>query len=426
MNSNTIAIINASLWNGEADTWTQKSTVILEDGRVREVGPSSVVTVEPGVQIIDASNKFVIPGLTDLHVHLTTNSNPCNVVENSTYRGLVSKPEKLLHGMRNSWKALSAGFTTLRVMGHREVGEVEYRSFVDKGLLPGPRMYVAPWWVSMTAGHGDLFYPKELERRQWDTADGPDECRKMVRLQVRAGADFIKVMASGGVLSHGDKPHWPNYTDLELTSIVEEAHDLDLKVAAHAHSAEGIKRAVRAGVQTIEHGSFMDDECLQLMLDAGTVLVPTLSIMDWLSNDGSARGVPKDQLSRLTSARASQFATVSRAYAAGVPIGMGTDSSGVLCPFGEHARELELYVECGMTPVDALRTATTNAARVLGREGEIGRLQMGSLADVVVLAEDPLADITVLRREGAISYVFKGGLDVTNLAQDIVTTVRSE
>ena len=363
--------------------------------------------------MVDGAGATAIPGLSDIHVHLTTNSDMRQVVDNATYRALVPGTEKLLHGVRNGLKALAAGFTTLRVMGHRDSGDVELSAMIDRGLIPGPRLSVAPWVVSMTGGRGDLFYPAAWPRQALDTADGIEECRKVVRLQRKLGADFIKFTASAGTLSAGDKVHWPNYTVDEMKVIVSEAHDYDMRVAAHAHSTEGIRRVLAAGVDTVEHGSFIDDACIEIMLKQGTWLVPTLSISDFTIANGEKSGARPEGIAKMKIARDQRRDNIRKAMQAGVKIAMGTDSSGNLCPFGQHAREIELYVETGLSPQAALETATIGAAAALGREDVSGRLQEGAIADVVLVNGNPLDDIYVLRREGGIRAVFKDGRDVT-------------
>ena len=409
---------NVDLWPGDGPDLVRNVSILMRDGRIAEIGPTdTLLPGEEGAQdwtILDCKGATAIPGLSDIHVHLTTNSDFGQVVDNATYRALVPGTEKLLHGLRNGWRALAAGFTTLRVMGHRDSGDIELSAFIRRGLLPGPRLSVAPWVISMTAGRGDLFYPNGWPRQPLDTADGIDECRLVVRTHRKLGGDFIKFTASAGLLSAGDKAHWPNYCVEEMQVIVEEAHDCDMKVAAHAHATEGIRRALAAGVDTIEHGSFLDEACIEIMLRQGTFLVPTLSISDTVIRNGARSGARADGIEKMKAARDIKVRNIRKAWEAGVKIAMGTDSSGNLCPFGQHARELEIYVEIGMKPYQALETATIIAAAALERPDVTGRLEPGAVADVVLVNGNPLEDIYVLRRENGIRAVFKDGLDVTN------------
>lgn len=408
-------IINGvSLWRGRGDKVETNMAIRIANGRIAEIGPAGTLSADGGVVVEDGTGTTAVPGLCDIHVHLATNSDYSKVVDNATYRALVPGTEKLLHGVRNGLRALKAGFTTLRVMGHRESGDVELASMIDRGLIPGPRLIVAPWVISMTGGRGDLFYPAGWPRQHLDTADGCDECQKVVRLQRKLGAGFIKVTASAGVMSADDKVHWPNYTVEELKVIVSESHDYDMKVAAHAHSTEGIKRALLAGVDTLEHGSNLDDESIEMMLRQGTYLVPTLSIVDNLVRRGVATGAKPEGLAKMEVARQQQQKSIGKAIAAGVKIALGTDSSGTLCPFGEHAREMELYTELGMPAYKALEAGTSIAADALDLSDEIGTLEVGKCADIVLVNGNPLEDIYLIRKEGGLRQVFKDGVDVTD------------
>ncbi|MDS1116958.1 amidohydrolase family protein [Gordonia westfalica] len=406
---NDIAIENGLVWLG-ADERYASGLLYIRGGRVDYVGEHRPDVVPPGTPRLDATGHAVLPGLVDCHVHLTTNSVTDRVLASDVFRGQKTGPEKLLHGYRNSLRALRAGFTSLRCMGHRGVGEVELRDMVDRGLMVGPNLVVAPWWITMTNGHGDLFYPPYTQRREWDTADGVDACRQMVRLQARSGADFIKVMASGG-MSKGEQPHWPNYSVAELTAIVDEAHDMDLRVAAHAVSLEGIRRSLEAGVDSIEHGSYLDEECAAHMARHGTFLVPTMAFNDWCQREGTTRGLSAAGVERLRDAHDRTIEAFAIARAAGVKIAMGTDSSGTLCPFGAHHRELELYVQHGMSVSEALTTATATASDLLDRR-DLGTLRIGAMGDALVVDEKVLGDITRLRT--GIKNVVRAGQDVTD------------
>jgi imidazolonepropionase-like amidohydrolase len=407
----SVILTNARLWDGTGTPVQPQVTIRVTDGIITSVDAG---LAQPGEQAVDLGGATVIPGLTDLHVHLTTSSDRTRPVDNALYRTLTTKPEKLLHGIRNAYRSLAAGFTTLRVMGHRDVGELELRNFIDAGLLPGPRMKVSAWPISMTGGRGDLFWPATIAREQWDTADGIDAVRTVVRMQRKAGADFIKVTASGGMLSSGDKPHWPNYTAAELAAIVEEAHTYDMRVAAHAHSEEGIRRCLAAGMDTIEHGSFLTQELAEQMAAQGTFLVPTLAINQWILDRGKDSGASPEGIAKLEGARRRQAESVQMAMAAGVRITLGTDSTGTICPLGHHARELELLVDVGMTPQDALTAATRTAAEALGTTETAGTIEPGKAADLVVVNGDPTGDIGLLRKPGGITSVYLGGINVTD------------
>lgn len=415
MRAADVLVEGGLVWAGPGEVFAD-GLVHIQEGTVVYAGPKGGEQVPAGTPRLDAQGCTVLPGLIDAHVHLTTNSDHAHVVPSDVFRGQVSKPGKLLHGLRNAHRALASGFTTLRVMGHRGVGEVELRDFIDEGLIVGPRLLVSPWWITMTNGHGDLFYPPYTKREQWDTADGVDECRKLVRLQARAGADFIKVMASGG-MSQGEQPHWPNYSVAELTMIVETAHEMDLRVAAHALSTEGIRRSLAAGVDSIEHGSYLDEETAAEMAEKGTFLVPTMSFNDWCQRDGTHRGLTAQAVQDLSDAHDRTLESFRIARDAGVKVVMGTDSSGTLCPFGAHARELELYVTHGMTPEEALTTATTNAASLLDRS-DLGSLVTGSAGDLVVVEGNALTEISVLAQPSNLRHIVRAGRDVTDYLRE--------
>jgi imidazolonepropionase-like amidohydrolase len=413
MAKGTIAVVGGSVWPGQGANLIPDQTIIALDGVITEIGPREGVTVPDSARVIDARGRFVIPGLSDAHVHLTTNSDEDFYGSWPTFLNERALPEQTLHGVRNGIRALASGFTNLRVMGIRGAGEPQYRDFAAKGLLPGPRMLVSPWWISMTNGHGDVFYPKHHPRQEWDTADGPDECRKLVRILSRAGADFIKVMASGGLLSSGDKASWPNYTVEELTAIVDEAHALDLKVAAHATGLSGIRRALEAGVDSIEHGIYMEEAEAQQMVEQGTWLVPTMAITDGFTRPQP--GIAPEHLAKTQGVASRARDMFQMALEMGVRIAAGTDGGDHIAAMGEHARELEIYTELGMNRIAALETATINCAELFGLEGQIGVLAPGAHADIVVLEDNPLEDIYALRRERGIVNVIKDGTDYTGL-----------
>ncbi|MCS5498265.1 amidohydrolase family protein [Cnuibacter physcomitrellae] len=405
------AVVGGRVWTPGADV-IPDGVVIVTDGTISAVGARDTTPMPEGATLVDATGTTVVPGLIDMHVHLSGNSDRRIRDTGGDYLANATIATKTLDAFRNAQRGLMAGFTTLRSISTQDGGQLELRDFAARGLLMIPRLFVAPWWLTMTGGHGDLFYPTWYQRRQWDTADGVDGVRLAVRKQLSIGADFIKVMASGGTLSHGDKPTWPNYTTAEIEAAVDEAHTYDLKVAAHAHSIEGIERSLDAGVDSIEHGTYMTDEQHVRMVETGTFLVPTLSISDWVVSQGANSGATPEHVERAHAMRENRRAAFVRAHEAGVRIAMGTDG-GSYAPLGANARELELYVELGLTPAEALTTATATAADLLGRS-DLGRLEPGAVGDVVCVEGDLLADISLLRVRGGIRTILKDGRDVTN------------
>jgi imidazolonepropionase-like amidohydrolase len=286
--------------------------------------------------------------------------------------------------------------------------EISVKHAVDDFVLPGARV-VASGFVGMTAGHGDMFVPPNIEQQMWPTADGPYECRKLVRQYARDGVDFIKICTSGGVLSLGDKAEWHNFTMEETRAIVDESHGMGLQVAAHAHTRAGIRQALQAGVDTIEHGTCLDDELIDMMLAKGTRLCPTLAIGEYMSAHGEARGVPAEAMEKARFMASGRLDAVQAANRAGVPIFMGTDSCNTMA-FGLHAWELELMQsQLQMSATDVIVAATSAAAEALGLGDKTGTLEPDKWADMLVVDGDPLTDIAVLQDPSRILGVIRDG-----------------
>lgn len=405
MRDNTFLLVNAHVIDGLGGEAVQ-AHVAVRDGVIEEVftGTPPALTDR---RVVDVAGSTVMPGLIDGHVHLL--SNATSRAENiHLWNVLTFIEEQTLHAAANAVKALRSGVTTVRdLAGSRP--EIAVKHAMEAHLFPGARVVTAGF-VGMTAGHGDMFCPVNIERRLWKTADGVDACRKLVREYARDGSDLIKICTSGGVLSVGDKAGWRNFTREETEAIVDEAHALGMRVAAHAHSRSGIKQALDAGVDTIEHGSDLDDGLVQQMLDQGTWLCPTLSISQYMISFGRERGIPEESMAKAEEMRDVRLASVRRAYEAGVRIFMGTDSCNTM-PFGRHAWELELMVEqLGMSPLEAIVASTSAAAEALDIAGTTGSLQRGKAADLLVLERNPLSDVRVLQDADNLLAVFKDGV----------------
>jgi len=317
-----------------------------------------------------------------------------------------SSAAKTLRAFANARAMLRAGFTSIRVPGDMDLawGVADLKRAVDSGAVEGPRMFVASHALSSTGGHGDwAHFAPEFGIRGAAIADGVDEIRKMVRLEFRNGSDWIKIMATGGFLSAGDEPGTATYREEELRAAVEEAESLGHHVCAHAHGAEGIKRAVRAGVRSIEHGTFIDDEGLRLMERKGTFLVPTWSTVDWLLENGKGSGLPEYALEKLERYRPRLLERRAAVAKSRVRIAYGTDVG--IYPQGEAWREFVALVHAGVSPLRALRAATREAADLLERP-DLGRLAAGKTADIVALPGDPLKDISATSR---VDFVMKTG-----------------
>ncbi|MGI8925020.1 MAG: amidohydrolase family protein [Tepidiformaceae bacterium] len=350
-----------------------------------------------GVEEIDCEGLFILPGLIDCHVHITSAGDP-NELNDARKQPAPMRAWKAAGFAR---RTLRAGITTVRDLGAIEQLNVHMAKAVDAGLIEGPQIIAAGLGVTMTGGHGHGFIARE--------ADGPDDVRRAVREQLRAGAKAVKLFASGGVMTPGVDPKSPSFTEEELRAGVEEAHKAFRVVAAHAQANEGIKNAVRAGVDSIEHGVWLDDEAIQLMADRGTYLVPTLTAPHLIAGGGLEAGIPAFMVEKAHQVMEDHIASYRAALAAGVRVAMGTDQGTPLSRPGENAQEVLRMAEHGLSPGAAIMAATGWAADLLGIAGECGRACDGLAADLLVLREDPLASLEALRREESIQFVIKGG-----------------
>lgn len=401
-----LALTGATLIDGTGAAPQAGMTVVVEGRTIAAVAPDHQATVPPDCARYDLTGKTLLPGLIDGHVHLLAYAGSGHQ-DVHLWNVLTFIEEQTLHAAANARRALLAGVTTVRDMaGSRP--EIAVKHAVDGFIIDGARV-VASGFVGMTAGHGDMFCPAAIDRRLWQPADGPDECRKLIRRYVRDGVDLIKLCTSGGVLSIGDKSEWRNYTTAETLAIVDEAHALGKRVAAHAHTRAGIRQALEAGVDTLEHGSSLDDELIELLLERGTRLCPTLAITEYLLTQGAARGVPAASLDKARALRVGQLEGLRKAHRAGVPIFMGTDSCNTFA-FGAHAWELELlHTHLGLSPMEALVAATASAAEALGLGEQTGAIAPGRWADLLVVDGDPLADLRVLQQPERLLGVFRDG-----------------
>ena len=376
--------------------------ILIEGDLIKEVGPAQAVTAHAGagVRVIDLSNSTVLPGLIDCHTHLTFNPSSAG------YGGLaISIPRQALIGAKNAKLTLEAGFTTVRNLTAGGYSDVALRDAINAGDVPGPRIVASGPGIGVTGGHADnsLLAP-EFHVKDEGIADGVPALMEKVRDTVKYGADVIKIMASGGVLSKGDSPEATQFSDEEIRAVVTEAHRLGRKVAAHAHGAAGIKQAVLAGVDSIEHGSFINDEDIQLMKEKGTYLVPTLYLGDWFMENYKRIGVPEFMVEKARVVMPAARQNVARAFKAGVRVAFGTDAA--VYPHGLNGHEFAVMVKLGMTPMQAIQAATVNAADLLGWSNRVGSIEAGRFADIIAVSGDPIADVTTLERVG---FVMKGG-----------------
>jgi len=401
----TTVVKAAHLYDGKSDQVTSPGVLVIEDQKI--VGVGAKAPVPAGAEVIDLGDATLLPGLMDAHTHLTFEaSDDWKQDELNNFKKPI--PQQAIEATANARRTLFAGFTTVRDLGSTELMDIGLRNAIDEGAVPGPRMLVAVHAISARGGHCDGtagYRPNLLKEPGIDegVADGPDQMRAAVRFNAKHGADVIKVCASGGVLSLADKVDSPQLTEAELKALVDEAHALGRKTAAHAHGAEAAKRALRAGIDSIEHGSFLDDEALDLLKskDAALVYTPVLCIGDRMKRSGA----PANVVAKANAAAAAQDSLLKRALAKNVKIAFGSDAA--VCPHGSQVTQFRNMVGLGMKPLAALRTATSVDAKLFGVDDKLGSLEAGKLADVVAVPGDPSKDISVVEK---VFFVMKGGV----------------
>jgi imidazolonepropionase-like amidohydrolase len=375
--------------------YTPKAEIRVENGVFASAGAGAAASV------IDLAQMTCMPGLIDVHAHLT--SDP----RDAGYKSLgVSIPRSALAGARNARATLRAGFTTVRNVGAKGYADVALRDAIAAGDVQGPRLMVSGPSMGITGGHCDnnLLAP-EYQAVSAGVADGPWAARRKVRENIKYGADLIKICASGGVLSKGDLPGEPQYSLEEMQAIVEEAHKLGRKVAAHAHGAESIRDAIRAGVDSIEHASLIDVEGIALAKKHGTYLVFDIYNDDFILQEGMKVGMLPEAIEKEKKIGRVQRENFGKAWRAGVKIAFGTDSG--VYPHGDNWKQFPYMVEFGMKPIDALRAATVQAAELLGLSGKAGLVAPGAFADLIAVSGDPLADIRAMEN---VRFVMKDGI----------------
>jgi imidazolonepropionase-like amidohydrolase len=401
-------IRNGTMIDGKGGPPIKDGAILIKDNRIHQAGPANHITL-PSVNIsqIDARGGAILPGFIDTHVHM--------MLEDINISRMMTTPfsMRFYQSVGYMRRTLEAGITSVRDAGGADAG---LKQAVDSGLIVGPRMQISIVPLTITGGHGDGWMLSGDEFHllpEWPgmpdgRCDGVEGVRKKVREVLRAGAEVVKVHATGGVLSPTDHPEFTQFSPAELQVIVEEAaFRQGVRVMAHAQGAEGIKNAVRAGIHSIEHGIFLDDEAIELMLEHGTFLVPTLLALVAILEIGEKIGMPEYGLRKAREVSETHAESIARAHKAGVRIAMGTDAA--VMPHGTNLRELGLMEKIGMTPMEAIVATTRTAAECLGWQDRLGTLEPGKLADVVIARTDPLKDLRILEKAENISLVMKDG-----------------
>jgi imidazolonepropionase-like amidohydrolase len=376
--------------------------VIVKDGRIDAVAPARSADIPKGIEVLDLQGHTLLPGLIDMHVHLTSGGG---------YHGYerlkLTDERRAILGVVHAKQTLMAGFTTVRNVGAGSFGDVALRDAINDGDIPGPRMLVSGPPIGITGGHcsDNNLLPPEYGISGEGVADGPWAARTAVRRNIKYGADLIKTCSTGGVLSKGTKVGEPQYTVEELTALIDEAHSRGLKVASHAHGAEGIINALVAGADTIEHASFIDDEGIRLAIENNAALSMDIYVTEYILGEGASAGILEESLEKERMTGATQRSNFRKAVEAGATIVYGTDAG--VYPHGQNAKQLSRMTRFGMTPLQALQSATTVAADVMGLGYEVGKIEAGYAADFVAVEGNPIEQIELLE---APSAVIKGGV----------------
>lgn len=399
-----VAVKAGRLIDVDSGSVKENVTILIRDGRFAAVGPD--VAIPAGAKVIDLSRMTVLPGLIDCHTHLVGDAADLDPLSELKKTAAV----RAFESVPNARKTLEAGFTTVRDVGtYRALVDVALRDAINRGDVIGPRMYVAGAYVTITGGAGavtgyapDVTLPWDLH---YGEANSPWEVRQRVRALANQGVDLIKILVSGAVLTHGSNPAAEEFTPEEMAAAVDEAHKFGLRVAAHAHNTRAINDAIRAGVTSIEHGEMLTDESISLMKEHGTWLVADIYDEECIVGQEAAAGRPQDFIEHDRGLADAQRASFRKAAAAGVKIAYGTDAG--VCPHGENAKQFAYMVKYGLTPIQAIQSATIWAADLIGHKNEIGSIAPGKHADLVAVPGDPLANIRLLEN---VSFVMKDGV----------------
>lgn len=404
----TIALVGGRLIDGISNEARQPAVVIVEDEVIEAVGGEGLIVA--GARRIDLRGATLLPGLIDAHVHPTIEGD-----DYQTKHLRFSSAYKALHALAAVQNCLEAGFTSLRFAGEADVhyGIMDLRRAIDEGLFTGPRLTGAGHYISISGGGGDINFASPEQHLIADglVVDGVDEMRRAVRREVKYGSDWVKLLVTGAFMSAGDNPKDVHLSDEELAVAMEEANRLSVPVMAHAHSAEGIKMAIRAGARSIEHGTFLDEEGVSLLVEHGTYLVPTMYIGDYYIEEMADSEAQKKMVELSKKYRDEFFENIGRAIDAGAKVTVGSDFSCIDAQL--NTREFGSLVEAGMTPMQAIKAGTSLNAELMGWEDRLGTIEPGKLADIIAVPRNPLDDITALEE---VVFVMKGGEVVRDFA----------
>ncbi len=394
-----LALVGGTLIDGNGQDPLAEAVVVIEGSTIRKVGKKGEVDIPADCETIDVTGKTIMPGMFDCHVHITA------ITVDIQKNLFTPKIVNIFQTAEMMKRTLRAGFTTIRDAGGLDAG---FRQAMEMGLIQGPRLVVAGV-IGQTGGHVDSYFPSGVELNvEIEMTDGVPAVQRAARQRLREGYDFIKICTTGGIASPADAPEHTEWTMEELNAIVHEARARGKAVMAHAQGNQGIKNAIQAGVWSVEHGSILDDETIQMFLDTGTFLVPTLFIVEDISERGPEIGLTPVSMAKIEKIKHLHAKSFEKAAAAGVKIGLGTDIIDDVS-HGKNARELELMVRHGFTPMQAIVAATKTSAEVCRIAEQVGTLEPGKWADLLVVDGDPLADITVLQDQSRLTLVMKEG-----------------
>ena len=401
-----LQIVGGTLFDAISGEIMLNGVVCLEGDHITAVAPASAIpTGGRDVQVLDAAGQFIMPGMIDCHVHLLSSGAPDYAI-----RGLKELlPYTAIRGAANAKILLDMGYTTLRDVGAMGYGNIALRQAIEDGLVPGPRLYAAGHSLSVPGGHGDSYYRPEVRVERDGLVNGPEEARRAVRELIKMRADVIKLLVTGGVMTDGSDVGVLQWAPDELQAAIAQAHQLGRRVAGHCHGAAGVKEAIRAGLDTVEHGTLLDDEALALMQRHGTYYVPTLVAPFHICAGGTASGIPAYAVQKSHLVMERHKESVRQAHKLGVKIAMGTDCGTPFNVAGKNALELELLMQNGLSAAEALMATTRVAAEAIGIHNCTGTLEPGKWADIIVVHGDPLDDIRVLQHAERILYVIKAG-----------------